>query len=67
MSVTFDESEFTNGNFKLKKPYKGKGESQVIVVRPGEEKIVVARVVNKNVSNLKFPPAIKWEVLPEHQ
>jgi hypothetical protein len=35
---------------------------------PGEEKIILARVVNQLVKTLKFPPnlGIKMELIPGH-
>ena len=49
-------------HFKLKRPYKAeKGKwdaSHEIIVPPGEEKIILARVENIKVMTLKFPPPI---------
>ena len=44
--------------FTLKKPYKGKGNGQIVEVLPGEEKIILARVKNAPIKSLKFPPQL---------
>ena len=55
-------SDFKEGNFKLKKPFKGKGEGQSFEVLPGGEEVIVARVVNKAVRDLVFPPKLSWKI-----
>ena len=53
-------------HFKLKRPFKAsKGEWDTIheiIVPPGEEKIILARVQNKKVMTLKFPPPIEMKI-----
>lgn len=44
-------------HFKLKKDFKGKGDNQLLEVLPGEEKIILARVMNIPLKSLKFPPS----------
>ena len=44
--VTFDEKDFAEMNFKLKKPYKRIQGVQTIEVMPGEQKIILARTCN---------------------
>lgn len=52
-------------NFHLKGEFKGKG-IQRIEVLPGQEQIILARVDNKLIKSLKFPPTlgIKMELVP---
>jgi hypothetical protein len=57
-------SDFKGAHFKLKKPYKKRGEGQTFEVQPGEEKIVLARVMNDNPTNLKFPPKMSYKIQP---
>lgn len=57
-------SDFNEAHFKLKKPFKRKGEGQVFEVNPGEQKIIVARVMNDNPTNLKFPPKMSYKIQP---
>lgn len=49
-------------HFKLKSPYKAKKDrsstSFELDVLPGEEKIILARVINDKATTLKFPPPI---------
>jgi hypothetical protein len=62
----YEFSDFQREHFKLKKPYKGKGENQVFKVGPGEEKIIIARIMNDNPKNLKFPPKLSYKIQPIH-
>ena len=59
-------SDFESTHFKLKKPYKRKGDQQHIEVLPGEEKIIVVRVKNDNPTELKWPPKISYKMIPLH-
>ena len=45
----------------MKKPYKGKGKFE-LEVKPGEEKVLVARVKNGPLEPMKFPPALDIEI-----
>ena len=54
--------DFSSSDFKLKKPLKGRGEVE-LEVGPGEVEVVLCRIANKNVKNLKFPPPIHWKVV----
>ena len=45
-------------SFTLKKPFKGKGNAQILEVLPGQEKIILARVRNVPIKSLKFPPQL---------
>ena len=53
-------------HFKLKSPYKVKNSPEGILfeleVLPGEEKIILARVINNKVTTLKFPPPIEMKI-----
>ena len=57
-------SDFNKNGFKLKKPFKGKGENQGFQVLPGNSQIILVRVKNEILTNLKFPPAINWKMVP---
>lgn len=54
-------------NFSLKKEFKGKGNGQTLIVEPGHEEIILARVNNVSMRSLKFPPqlGIKMEKASE--
>lgn len=45
-------------NFILKKSFKGKGNGQTVIVEPGQEEIILARVKNVSIKSLKFPPQL---------
>ena len=53
--------DFKKSNYILKKPYKGKGKFE-LEVKPGEEKVLVARVKNGPLEPMKFPPALDIEI-----
>jgi hypothetical protein len=57
-------SDFTSRGFKLKKPFKGKGDNQGFQVLPGQSEIILVRIKNENLTNLKFPPPISWKTVP---
>lgn len=48
-------------NYILKKPYKGKGEVR-LEIKPGEEKIIVARVKRGPPQEMNFPPDIDIKI-----
>lgn len=54
-----------NRNYKLKKPFKGKGHQQVHI-NPGQETIILLRVINSHVKDINFPPPIHIEIEPVH-
>lgn len=49
-------------NYELKKGFKGRGNGQKVVVRPGEEEIILTRVKNISLTSLKFPPKLNISV-----
>ena len=57
-------SDFEATHFKLKKPYKRKGDGQKITVLPGEEKVIVVRVKNDTPTQLKWPPKLSYKIVP---
>lgn len=55
-------SEFENTHFRMKKPWKRKGDNQSFEVLPGNEKIIVVRVKNDTPNTLKWPPKISYKL-----
>lgn len=49
-------------NYKLKKPFKGKGE-QTIEILPGQEEIILLRVKNSEIKEIKFPPPMDLQIV----
>lgn len=63
--ITFDKDDFKKINFKLKKPFKTVEGVQTLTVEPGEEKIILARVIDKkDLTSLKFPPQLGIKMQP---
>ena len=52
-------------HFKLKKPFKGKGNGQSLRIPPGQVQIIIARVINDHrVKTIKFPPKLDIKLEP---
>jgi hypothetical protein len=50
------EADFLENGFQLKKPFKGRGQFE-LVAAPGETKIILARVMHEfKAERLRFPP-----------
>lgn len=47
----------------MKKPFKGKGE-QTIEIMPGNEEVILLRIKNSDVKEIKFPPPMDLQILP---
>jgi len=51
-------------HYKLKKPFKGISKDQELRVNPGEQQIILARVINESVKIVKFPPHLDIKIEP---
>lgn len=51
-------------HFRLKKPWKRRGDGQTFEVKPGEQKIIIVRIKNDTPTTLKWPPKISYKLEP---